>query len=207
MRYGAGFGDGGDEFDIFSGIFGARGRPDAHRGGADRRYSLHVSFLDAVRGTTQRLTLPDGGNLEVKISPGLDTGQILRLRGKGEPGEPPGNALIEVEVGSHPLFTRVGRDVHLFLPVSVSEAMLGAAVSVPTVDGPITMTIPAHSESGTRLRLRGRGVPASGGQPAGDAYVVLRIMLGPADEGLAQFLRDRKDAPDWDPRKLLEGTT
>ena len=207
MRYGAGFGDGGDEFDIFSGIFGARGRPDAHRGGADRRYSLQVSFLDAVRGTTQRLTLPDGGGLEVKISPGLETGQILRLRGKGEPGDPPGNALIEVEVGSHPLFTRVGRDIHLDLPVSVSEATLGAAVSVPTIDGPNTMTIPSHSDSGTKLRLRGRGVPASGGQSTGDAYVVLRIMLGPVDEGLAQFLRDRKDAPLWDPRRLLEGTT
>jgi DnaJ-class molecular chaperone len=208
MRYGAGFGSGGDDIgDIFSSMFGARGQANAYRGGADRRYSIHVPFLDAVRGTTQRLTLPDGGSLEVKISPGLDTGQILRLRGKGESGEPPGNALIEVEVGSHPLFTRVGRDIHMDLPVSVSEATLGAAVSVPTINGPITMTIPAHSDAGTKLRLRGRGVPASGGQTAGDAYVVLRIMLGPSDEGLVQFLRDRKDGPDWDPRKHLEGTT
>lgn len=208
MRYGAGFGGSGDDFgDIFSSMFGARSQGEAHRGGADRRYSLRVTFLDAVRGTTQRLTLPDGGSLEVKISPGLDTGQTLRLRGKGEPGDPPGNALIEVQVTTHPLFTRVGRDIHLDLPVSVSEAMLGAAVSVPTIDGPITMTIPSHSDSGSKLRLRGRGVPASGGQPTGDAYVVLRIMLGPVDEGLAQFLRDRKDAPAWDPRRLIEGTT
>ena len=196
--------------DILSGLFGARGRAGfgagaGPRGGADLRYALAVGFLEAVRGGTQRLTLPGGGSLDVRIPAGLDSGQVLRLRGKGGPGEPPGDALIEVEVGPHPLFRREGRDIHLDLPVSVAEAVLGGRVTVPTVDGPVSMAVPAGSSTGTRLRLRGRGVPASGGQPAGDAYATLRIMLAPGDPGLAAFLRDRTDAPEWDPRAGLEG--
>ena len=207
MRYGTDFDDRDDDLgDILSSMFGAQSRPDARRGGADRRYSLLVPFLDAVRGTTQRLVLSVGGSLEVKISPGLESGQILRLRGKGEPGEPPGNALIEVEVAQHPIFTKIANDIYLELPVTVSEATLGGSVSVPTISGPVTMTIPMHSDSGTKLRLRGKGVPASTGRPAGDAYVTLRIVLGPPDEGLATFFRDRKDAPAWDPRKGLENS-
>ncbi len=203
-RYGSSFGGGDDLGDILAGMFGERGRGDTRREGADRRYSLVVPFLDAVRGTGQRLSLPDGGNLDVSIPPGIETGQVLRLRGKGGPGEPPGDALIEVEVGSHPLFRREGRDVHLDLPVSLPEAVLGGPVTIPTVGGPVTMTIPPKSDAGTRLRLRGKGVPASGPHPAGDAYVTLRVVLGPADEGLAAFLRDRTDAPTWDPRKGME---
>ncbi len=191
--------------DILSGLFGARGRAGAPRGGADRRYSLAVTFLDAIRGATQRLVLPDGGSLDVRIPPGLQDGQVLRLRGKGAPGDPAGDALIEVAVGQHPVFRREGRDIHLDLPVSVAEAVLGGRVQVPTVDGPVSMSVPAGSETGARLRLRGRGVPAAGGQPAGDAYATLRILLGPPDPALADFLRDRTDAPDWDPRAGLEG--
>ena len=202
---GAGFGSDDDDLgDILSGLFGARGRGGAPRGGGDRRYSLPVSLLDAVRGATQRLTLPDGGSLDVRIPAGLESGQVLRLRGKGDPGDPPGDALIEVTVGSHPLFRREGRDILLDLPVTVAEAVLGGRVTVPTITGPVAMTVPAGSDTGTRLRLRGKGVPASGGQPAGDAYATLRIVLGPPDEGLAAYLRDRKDAPAFDPRAGLE---
>ncbi len=206
-RYSAGFGGDADDLgDILSGLFGARGRAGAGpRGGADRRYSLAVPFLDAVRGTTQRLSLPEGGSLDVRIPAGLDSGQVLRLRGKGAPGDPPGDALIEVEVGPHPLFRREGRDIHLDLPVTVAEAVLGGRITVPTVDGPVSMAVPPGSSTGTRLRLRGRGVPASDGQPAGDAYATLRIMLAPSDPDLAAFLRDRTDAPDWNPRAGMEG--
>lgn len=210
-RYSAGMGmDDDDLGDILSGLFGARGRAGfgagaGPRGGADRRYSLAVPFLDAVRGGTQRLTLPDGGSLDVRIPPGMETGQTLRLRGKGAPGDPPGDALIEIEVGPHPLFRREGRDIHLDLPVTVSEAVLGGRVTVPTIDGPVNMTVPAGSSTGTRLRLRGRGVPASGSQPAGDAYATLRIMLAPNDPGLADYLRNRTDTPDWNPRAGMEG--
>ena len=203
-RYGSSFGGDDDLGDILAGMFGERGRAGTRREGADRRYSLVVPFLDAVRGTGQRLSLPDGGKLEVGIPPGIETGQVLRLRGKGGPGEPPGDALIEVEVGSHPLFRREGRDIHLDLPVSLPEAVLGGPVTVPTVNGPVAMTVPPRSDAGTRLRLRGKGVPASGAHPVGDAYVTLRVVLGPADEGLAAFLRDRTDAPTWDPRDGME---
>jgi DnaJ-class molecular chaperone len=214
-RYSAGMGmDGDDLGDILSGMFGARGRGGfganagaGPLGGADRRYSLAVSFLDAVRGGSQRLTLPDGGSLDVRIPAGLNSGQVLRLRGKGAPGDPPGDALIEVEVSPHPLFRREGRDIHLDLPVTVPEAVLGGRVTVPTIDGPVSMAVPSGSSTGTRLRLRGRGVPAAGGQPAGDAYATLRIMLAPSDPGLADFLKNRADAPDWNPRTGMEGTS
>ena len=209
MHYGAGFGiDDDDLGDILSGMFGARGRAGMRDGadarkGADRRYSLVVPFLDAVRGTSQRLFLPEGGSLDVSIPPGLDSGQVLRLRGKGGPGEPPGDALIEVEVAPHPLFRREARDIHLDLPVTLAEAVLGGPVTVPTIDGPVTMTVPPRSDTGTKLRLRGKGVPASGGSPAGDAYVTLRVVLGPPDDRLAAFLRERTDTPFWNPRKEL----
>jgi DnaJ-class molecular chaperone len=202
---GAGFGgDEQDLGDILSGMFGSRGRPGPRPGGADRHYTLSVPFLDAVRGATQRLVLPEGGSLDVKIPAGLDSGQVLRLRGKGGAGVPPGDALVEVDVAPHPLFRRQGRDIDIDLPITVAEAVLGGRVTVPTIDGPVSMAVPAGSETGTRLRLRGRGVPASVSHPAGDGYATLRIVLGPSDAGLAAFLRDRKDAPAWNPRIVLE---
>lgn len=204
-HYGAGFGgdDENDLGDILSGLFGSRRRAGPRRG-ADRHYSLGVPFLDAARGATQRLVLPDGGSLDVRIPAGLDSGQVLRLRGKGGPGEPPGDALVEVDVAPHPLFRRQGRDIDIDLPITVAEAVLGGRVTVPTIGGPVSMTVPAGSEAGTRLRLRGRGVPASGPLPAGDGYATLRIVLGPPDAGLAGFLRDREDAPAWNARAVLE---
>jgi DnaJ-class molecular chaperone len=211
-RYSAGFGADDDELgDILSGLFGARGRGAGSRAGPrageDRRYALAVGFLDAVRGTTQRLVLPDGGSLDVRIPPGLESGQVLRLRGKGEAGDPPGDALIEVEIGPHEVYRRVGRDIHLDLPVTVAEAVLGGRVTVPTINGAVTMTVPAGSDTGTTLRLRGRGIPASGDKPAGDAFATLRVMVGPPDQGLADFLRNREDAPSWDPRAGLKDRT
>ncbi|WP_131113691.1 DnaJ C-terminal domain-containing protein [Lichenihabitans psoromatis] len=202
-RYSSGFDD--DNLgDILSGMFGSRGRAAPRREGDDRRYSLIIPFLDAIRGTSQRLSLPEGGSLEVSVPPGLESGQTLRLRGKGGPGEPPGDALIEVEVAPHPLFRREGRDIHLELPVSLSEAVLGGPVTVPTISGPVTMTLKPHSDTGVKLRLRGKGMPAKGSNLAGDAYVTLKVMLGPANEGLATFLRDRTDSPAWDPRQGME---
>jgi DnaJ-class molecular chaperone len=209
-RYRAGFGADDDLGDIFSEMFEARGAAGAgsarRRRGQDRHYTLAVPFLDAIRGTTQRLNLPEGGSLDVTIPPGLESGKILRLRGKGGAGEPAGDALIEVEVGLHPLFRREGRDIHLDLPITIREAVLGGPVTVPTVSGPVTMTLPPGSDSRTRLRLRGKGVPASGSQTAGDAFPHLRIAVGPPDEALATFLRERTDAADWDPRSGLEAT-
>lgn len=198
--------DAEDLGDILSGLFGAQARARRKRRGEDVHYTLTVPFLDAMRGTTQRLVLPDGGSLDVSIPPGLDGGQILRLRGKGGPGDPPGDALVEVTLAPHPVFRREGRDIHLDLPVTVAEAMLGGRVTVPTLDGAVAMTIPPGSDTGTRLRLRGKGIPGSASKPAGDAYATLRVVLGPEDKGLASFLRGRKDAPAWNPRAKLEDT-
>ena len=205
----SGFADDGDLGDIIeemlraqAGSQGQGGRRS--RAGHDYQYRLTVPFLDAVRGGTQRLNLPEGGNLDVRIPVGLESGQTLRLRGKGAPGEPPGDALIEVEVAPHPYFRREGNDILCDLPVTVAEAMLGGKINVPTIGGTVAMNIPAGSDTGTRLRLRGRGVPAHGGAPAGDAYVVLKLVLGGPDPGLEKFLRERQDAPTHNPRAGME---
>ena len=197
-----------DMGDILSGMFGAgRGGASRPRRGSDQRYTLSVSFLDAVRGATQRLAIPGGGDLDVQIPPGSESGQILRLRGKGQPGAvggPPGDALIELTVLPHSLFRRDGRNIHLDLPITVAEAVMGARVTVPTVDGAVTMAVPPDSDTGTRLRLRGKGVPAHGGQPAGDAYATLIVFVGPADDRLRAFLAEWAPEQGFDPRAALE---
>lgn len=206
-RYGAM--DEDDLGDILSGVFGmGRGAGGTiHMRGADRRYTLAVSFLDAARGGTQRLSLPGGDTLDVRVPPGTEAGQVLRLRGKGGPGRgggPPGDALIEVQVEPHRFFRREGADIHLDLPVTVSEAVLGAKVQVPTLNGPVTMTVPAGSDTGARLRLRGRGIPAHGDRPAGDQHVTLRVAVGPADDALREFLRGWAPTHTFDPRRGME---
>ena len=190
--------------DIFSEFFtsGAAG-PGADIG-RDRQYALNVSFLDAVTGATPRLSLPDGRTLDVRVPPGIDEGQVLRLKGQGDPGRngrPAGDALIEIHIEPHPLFRREGRDIHAELPVTVSEAVLGARIEVPTAFGPVTMSVPKHADSGTRLRLRGKGIPAQGARPAGDQYVTLKLVLGPVDDALEGFLRDHPQ--NFDPRRNL----
>ena len=152
---------GGDMEDILAGIFGgqSRGGRAGPRRGADQRYTLVVSFLDAACGAKQRLALPTGGTLDVQVPPGMESGQTLRLRGKGVSGiagGPAGDALIEVTVSPHPFFRRDGQDIHLDLPISLNEAVLGGRVPVPTVAGTVTMSIPPGSDSGTKLRLRAR---------------------------------------------------
>lgn len=199
----------GDMGDILSSMFGsqARGGPTRPRRGPDQRYTLSVSFLDAARGATQRLMLPSGGELDVQIPPGTESGQTLRLRGKGGAGAAggtAGDALIEVKVLPHTLFRRDGRDIHLDLPITVGEAVLGGRVTVPTVAGAVTMAIPAGSDTGTRLRLRGKGIPAHGTLPAGDAYATLIVMIGPVDDALRTFLAEWSPTQAFDPRELLE---
>jgi len=164
------------------------------RSGEDRHYGLTASFLDAVNGATRRLTLPDGRTLDVKIPPGTIGGQILRLRGQGDGGRnggPDGDALIEISISPHDYFTRDGQDIALELPVDLADAVLGASIDVMTPKGSVRLKVPKHSESGTLLRLRGRGVPAHGGLAAGDLLVRLRVMLGPVDPELEKFLGDR----------------
>lgn len=203
-RYNARFSE--DELsDLLSGMFRNGERPGSARAmkGRDNRYSLPVSFVQAARGGPQRLMLPEGGEIDVQIPPGTISGTVLRLRGKGGPGTPPGDALIEVDVGLHPFFTREGQDIFLELPVSVQEAVLGGRVTVPTITGSVTMAIPEGSDSGTKLRLRGKGIPAHGNRPAGDAFATLRIVIGPQDQLLRDAMRAR---PAFDPRRELLST-
>ncbi len=189
--------------DIFANIFEQRGHGPAR--GQDERYSVRVGFLEAVNGGSKRITLPDGQSLDVKIPPGTEEGGVLRLRGRGQPGRnggPTGDALIEVHVGSHRLFRREGRNIHLELPISLKEAVLRGKVQVPTPAGDVVMTVKPHTESGTEMRLRGRGVPAHGHHHAGDLLVKLRVVVGPADAALEAFLQSWEQ-PGYDPRAGL----
>ncbi len=198
------------ETDDLNDIFGSyfRQQASAPRRGRDRAYHLDVPFLTTVTGATERLTLPGGATLDVRIPPGLADGQTLRLRGKGDPGSngaPDGDALIEVSVAPHPFYRREGSDLVMDLPVTFTEAVLGAKVAVPTPAGSVTMTIPPRSDAGTRLRLRGRGVAAHAGREAGDLYVTLKLVTGPIDPALEELLRGWQPAQaGFDPRARME---
>lgn len=210
-RYGERSASGGFEAEDLQDAFGAffrqaGGQANRPRRGQDRSYRLDVPFLDAVNGATERLTLPDGQSLDVRIPPGLTDGQVLRLRGKGAPGlagGPDGDALIEVSVFPHPVFRREGTDLVIDVPVTFREAILGAKVDVPTPRGRVSLAVPPRSETGARLRLRGRGVAAHAGQPAGDLYAVLRVCVGPIDEALQTFLLQWAPPPGPDVRAGL----
>jgi DnaJ-class molecular chaperone len=206
-----GAGMGGFGADDAEGLFGAFFRQQANRprDGRDRTYKLDVPFLDAVNGALQTLTLPDGQTLNVRIPPGIKDGGVLRLRGKGEPGQrggADGDALIEVSVFPHPLYQREGADLVLDLPVTFAEAVLGAKVEAPTPRGRVMVNVPPKSETGTRLRLRGRGVAAHGTVPAGDLHVQLRLVAGPVDEALETFLKTWTGQAGFDPRATMEET-
>lgn len=221
--YGAGRGFTGQGFDtdedlasFFSdylrrggmGAGGARGRAQGFEHGIDLpgqdvQYRLEVPFLDAALGGTSRITLPDGQRLEVKIPKGARDGQTIRLRGKGGPGYgkgPAGDAYITLSVADHPLYARDGNDIRVTLPISIDEAVLGGAVEVPTIHGPVRMTIPAGASSGRTLRLRGKGVESGG--TTGDQFVELKIVLPEkADPDLERAIRDWRATHSYDPRR------
>ena len=196
---------GEDMGDIFADLFTQARSPRPARG-RDAAYTLTVDFTDAISGAQQRLTLPDGRTLDVRVPPGMEDGQTLRLRGQGAAGTlgaPAGDALITVHVAPHALFRREGNDVHIDLPVTLKEAVLGGRVTIPTVTGRVAMTVPPRSDTGAVLRLRGRGVPAHGNHPAGDQLVSLKVVLPDADDALAAFLRDWQPEREVDPRRDL----
>ncbi len=191
----------GEDFDdIFGSAFGAARRGPAK--GTDAHYSLTVDFLDAANGIVRRLTLPDGRTLDVSIPAGFQDGHAMRLKGQGNPGRqggPAGDAMVEISVAPHAQFRREGNDVLLTLPVTLKEAVLGASVEVPTIKGRLRLTIPAHSASGTKLRLAGRGIAG------GHQIVELKVMLPPQPEpALEAFLKDWEPSVPFDPRAALE---
>jgi len=206
-------GDFEDLGDFFANVFGDRTRPGAggfRAAGGDVRYDLTVSFLDAVNGATKRVTMPDGKALDITIPLGAKDGQILRLRGKGMPGTegaPAGDALIALHVAPHPQFRRDGRDIYVDLPVTLAEAVLGAKVEAPTPSGPVSLTVPKHSNTGKVLRLKGKGVADRRGDGNGDLYVTLKVVLpSEPDAELEAFLEGWNKTHAYEVRKPAERT-
>ena len=145
----------------------------------------------------------------MKIPAGTGEGQVLRLRqqgGAGWNGGTAGDALIEIRVADHPFFTRKDRDILLELPGTLAEAVLGGAVDVPTPTGPVSMRVPSGSDTGTRLRLRGKGVPGQAGAGPGDLYATLRVVIGKPDAALEGFLRGWTPEHPFDPRRSMEAS-
>lgn len=191
---GAGAGGAQDPFDlgdIFSDLFGpglGGGRSYTRMRGRDIRFTLEVEFLDAINGAKRRVSLAEGRTLEVGIPAGVETGQVLRLKNQGGPGiqgGPAGDALVELTVRPHAFFRREGQDIHMDLNVSLTEAVEGGKIQAPTPTGTVTLTIPAGSNTGKTLRLKGKGV---GGQ--GDQFVRLQVVLPElADDELKKFVK------------------
>ncbi len=199
---------------IFSDLFGGRGFSRGHgAGGASMpmkggnlSLALTVDFVDAAKGGKQRVTMPDGKTLDIDLPAGLEDHATIRLKGKGLAGVnggPPGDALITITVAPHPWFRREGDDVHLDLPVTLAEAVLGGKVRVPTIDGAVMLTVPKGANNGTRLRLKGKGIPDPQKNARGDQYVTVRIALpDETDPALEEFVRGW--AADYNPRRAME---
>jgi DnaJ-class molecular chaperone len=189
-----GAGAAGDPFDlgdIFSDLFGpgfGGGRGYTRMRGRDIRFTLEIDFLDAVNGAKRRVSLAEGRTLDVAIPAGVESGQVLRLKNQGGPGVqggPAGDALVELTVRPHPFFRREGQDIHMDLNISLTEAVEGGRVQAPTPTGAVTLTIPAGSNTGKTLRLKGKGVAGQG-----DQFVRLQVVLPDVvDEDLKKFVK------------------
>jgi len=195
--------------DLFSDLFGGLGGGRGRRGGGGRQpargedftVATTISFDEAIKGGTRRVMVPNGEQIDVKIPVGVKDGQQVRVKGRGGAGRnggPPGDILIDIAVAPHPSMTREGNDLRMDLPVTLKEAVLGAKVPVTTPSGTVAITVPPNSNSGTTLRLKGKGVAPAGGV-AGDFYVKLIVTLPDrADAELQKFAEDWKT--DYDPR-------
>ena len=220
FRGGPGGGFGGSENidvgDIFEGLFGGMGGRRGGGGGfrdgfgqggfggqqraaprgANVEYRLKVPFIDAATRKDQRITLADGKTIDLKLPAGLEDGTQMRLKGKGEQGPGgAGDALVTITVDRHAFYRRDGNDVRLDLPITLDEAVGGAKVKVPTVEGPVMLTVAPGSGSGKVLRLKGRGFSAKDGT-RGDQLVTLQIDLPAGDQELAKRLEGWRDTRD-----------
>lgn len=204
--------------DLFAELFGGfkpqgrrtNGANGQARNGEDVTYRLKVSFIEAAGGTTRRVRLPNGRRLDLRIPPGMRHEQHMRLKGMGNPGMyggTDGDALIVVDVEEHAHFSRKGRDVLLDLPITVYEAVLGGRVEIPTLSGPVQLTIPAGSDTGTQFRMKGKGIPTvSGDEPPGDQIITLRVIL-PKDppKDFVKIMKKWADKSPYDVRTNLNG--
>lgn len=183
-----------------------RGAQRAPRKGGDRTARIEVGFVEAAAGAKKRMQI-DGKGLDVSIPAGIGSGQTIRLRGKGDSaldGSAAGDLLLSVSVASHPHFTRKGKDIHLDLPVTLAEAVKGAKVDVPTVHGKVTLTIPSGSNTGTILRLKGKGVVRKNAKDGGSQFVRLLVTLpDKMDSELTEFVERWAGGKGYDPRRKL----
>jgi len=184
---------------------GARGNfePEDFGVGADVHASLTVTLPEAARGVTQRLRLPTGKDVDVKIPAGIGNGQQIRLKGQGMTGQGgAGDVLISVSIAPHPVFALDGADIRLDLPITLYEAVLGAKVRVPTLDRPVEITIPPWTSGGRTFRLKGKGFPAKSGR--GDLLATVLIALPDgSDSELEALMKKWQSAKSYDPRKDL----
>jgi DnaJ-class molecular chaperone len=207
--------------DILSEMMGGMGRSGAGtRSGLDPRFetadvgpphgqdvsaALTITLAEAAEGATKRVRLPTGKEVEVKIPAGLTDGQQIRLKGQGlaAPGGPAGDVLISVGIAPHPYFKPDGSNLRLDLPITLYEAVLGAKVRVPTLDGAVELAIPPGTSAGRTFRLKGKGLPGKAGR--GDLFVTARIVLPEArDPQLDELMRAWRDGKPYDPRKDLK---
>jgi DnaJ-class molecular chaperone len=207
---GAGFDFNGgiDLGDLFDGLFGGgpgsrsggaqagtRAQPGPPPKGANIAYEHLVSFTDAAALEPQRITLRDGKTVEFKLPAGVVTGQQIRIPGKGQPGPGGhGDAMVTLKIGKHPFYERDGDHIRLDLPVSLKEAIGGTKVKVPTLEGPVMLTIPKAAQSGTTLRIKGRGFTTKAGM-RGDQLVTLQIRLPTDQKVLDKLVSELPDEP------------
>ncbi len=190
--------------DIFADLFrGGQGRAR----GSDIEYSVTVSFLEASVGGKRRISLSNGKSIDLTIPPGTDNEQKLRLKGQGMPGSGgglAGDAIVEIQVEPHPFFTRKDHDIHVEVPVTLTEALLGATIKVPTLDGTVALKVPKGSNTGTVLRLKNKGIAEPKQGIGGDLYVKLKVVLpDPPDSELTQFVEKWSQRRSYDVRKKM----
>ena len=202
----SGFADFMESEDAFAELLRRSARAQMNRRGHDLKFRLPIEFIESIAGANKRLTLPDSNTIDVAIPPGMTEGQVLRLRGKGAPGSgkgDPGDVLIEVEIKPDRSYTREGDDICLELPITLTEAVLGARIKVPTPTGTVTMTVPKGSNSGSTLRLRGKGAPKQTGGH-GDQLVKLNVMLPKeSDPELEAFVTNWEGGKTYNPREAV----
>ncbi|WP_439393902.1 DnaJ C-terminal domain-containing protein [Bradyrhizobium sp. PMVTL-01] len=220
FRSGGTAGPGGGAFeDILNSMFGGgmrSARPGAGGGAQfefdtggigldlDVNVAMSVSLEEAVKGGEKRVRLPTGKELNVKIPAGVTEGQQIRLRGQGESaqGHPPGDLLITISIAPHPFFKVEGSDLRIDLPVTLYEAVLGAKVRVPTLGNAVELSVPKNTSSGRTFRLKGKGLPKSGG--TGDLFVTIRIMLPDGNDAELEALMEKwRDQHPYNPRSGL----
>ena len=169
---------------------------------------LPVDFLDAATGATRTITLPEGKTLQVTVPEGAEDRQMLRLKEQGMPGYgggPPGDAYVELHIQPHPFFVRKDDNIHVEVPVTLSEAVLGGRIEVPTIAQPVTVTVPKGSNSGTTLRLREKGIRNRKTGQRGHQLITLKVVLPTAEEPeLVAFLETWRPKTPQDPRKEME---